>query len=257
MESVYEILEKFLVKEFTPIDKTWTMDKFTDLSKPALRLLLGSDYLPTKSENTIFIALMKWVNVNSGILAYESCDLLNVLRFEFISFDFLYDIVQHHHIAKQMLRFNKYLLNGFAYHGLSNLRRKKLEPQPNKRPLVNDSDPTFSWVIDDELEKKLSASPEETFYSDIFWHQGYKMQLSLEYYDDQEGSNCDFYLAVLDLTDTASVHVSCKARSNLFASGTLEMEKTEYTSESSNWGCGMERNQMLRGYTIDVWVTVY
>jgi hypothetical protein len=53
------MLEKFLVKEFTPIDKTWTMEKFTGLSKAALRLLLESDSLATQSESTIFVALME------------------------------------------------------------------------------------------------------------------------------------------------------------------------------------------------------
>ena len=257
--DIYEMLEKFLVKEFTSIDKTWTMDKFTDLSEPALRLLLGSDHLPTKSENTIFVALMDWVEVNIGLLGCESCDVLNVLRFEFMSPDFLYDIVRNHSIAKRMPGFDEHLLKGLAYHGFSNLRREQLKPQPKKRPLVNDSDPTFSWVIDDELGKKLRESPEETFYSDIFWHQGYKMRLSLEYCDESDESSCNFFLAVLDLTDTSSVHVSYDSQSNLFASRTLEMGKTKYTSESSNWGCDTERSQMLRGegFTIDVWVTVY
>ena len=257
MEIVYEILEEFLVKQFTPIDKTWTMDKFTDLSVPALRLLLGSDHLPTKSENTIFVALMKWVSVNIGFPACEGFDLLNVLRFEFMSVDFLYDVVQHHHIAKRMPGFDKYLLNGLAYHGFSNLRREKLEPRPKKRPLVKDSDPTFSWVIDDELEKKLTASPGKPFYSDTFWHQGYRMQLSLEYRNE---SKCGFYVTVCDLKDKASLHVGFKAQSNLFVSKTEQMEKTEYTSETSGWGYEtIKRNPILRGegYTIDIWVTVY
>ena len=257
MGIVYEILEKFLVKEFTPIDRMWTMDKFTDLSKPALRLLLGSNHLPTKSENTIFVALIKWVHLNLSWREQIRCDLLNVLRFEFMSIDFLYDVVQNDSIAKRMLGFDQYLLNGLAYHGFSMLRRELLEPQPKKRPLMKDSDPTFSWVIDDELEKKLAASPGKRFYSDIFWHKGYKMRLFLKYCDV---SNCCFFLTVCDVRDKACLHASYRAESNLFACRTLQTGKNKYTSKSSSRGYKtIERNPMLRGegFTIDVWVTVY
>ena len=60
--DICEMLEKFLVKEFTPIDETWTSGKFTGLSEAALRLLLRSDSLGTRSEDTVFVALMKWVS---------------------------------------------------------------------------------------------------------------------------------------------------------------------------------------------------
>ena len=255
--DIYEMLEKFLIKKFKPIDKTWTTDKFTDLSEPALRLLLGSDHLPTISENTVFVALMKWVDLNLSWSALRRSDLLNVLRFEFMSVDFLYDVVQHHYTAKQMPRFNKYLLNGLAYHGFSYLRREQLEPQPKKRPLVNDSGPTFSWIIDNKLEKNLTESPGKRFYSDIFWYQGYKMQLYLAYRDE---SNCSFFFTVWDLRSKASLHASYKAQSNLFASRTLQPGKNKYTSKSSSWGYEtLKRNTMLRGegFTIDVWVTVH
>ena len=254
------MLEKFLVKEFTPIDKTWTMDKFEDLSEPALRLLLGSDHLPTISENTIFVALMKWVRVNLSWRAQRRSDLLDVMRFEFMSVEFLYDVVRNHYIAKQMPGFDEHLLKGLAYHGFSDLRREQLEPQPKKRPLVNDSDPTFSWVIDDELEKKLTTYPGKRFYSDNFWYEGYKMLLSLTYCDVQDVSNCSFYLTVCNLRDKASLHVSYKTQSILFGSKALQTKKNKYTRESSSWGYkNRKRNPMLRGegYTINVWVTVY
>ncbi|CAB4043069.1 BTB POZ domain-containing POB1-like, partial [Paramuricea clavata] len=82
MADIYDMLEKFLVKEFTPIDETWTMKKFTELSKAALRLLLGSDNLGSRSENTVFVALMKWVRLNVSWLAHGECDLLDVSRRE-------------------------------------------------------------------------------------------------------------------------------------------------------------------------------
>ena len=65
----------------------------------------------------------------------------------------------------------------FNYHAFSMLSREQLEAQTKKRLLMKYSEPTFPWVIDDELEKKLAESPGKRFYSDVFWHQGYKMRL--------------------------------------------------------------------------------
>ena len=143
----------FFIREFTPIDKTWTTKKFTGLSKAALKLLLKRNNLSTQSENTIFLALIKWVQSDIPYIARNSCnyDLLHLVRFEFLSVDFLYDVVQNHSIARKMAGFNKYLLNGLACHCFSEIRREQLDPKPKKRPFTEDAGPTFSWVIDDSF----------------------------------------------------------------------------------------------------------
>ena len=207
MADIYDMLEKFLVKEFIPNDKTWTMEKFTGLSKAALRVLLGSDSLTTQSENTIFVALMGWIGLNIAWKARDKCDLLDVVRFEFMSVDFLYHIVQDHDVATEMPGFNKCLLNGLAYHGFSQIRREQLEPKPKKRRLVEDAGPTFSWVIDDELENKLSMFPGERIVPSEFWCQGYSMNLQLSY-DSEDLSKCCFYLTILGLKSEACLYVS-------------------------------------------------
>ena len=184
MDDVNGILEAYLVKEFTPIDRTWTREKFIGLSKPALKLLLESDSLSTQSENTVFVALMKWVDSNIPRVSRWNCDLLHLVRFEFLSVDFLFDVVQNHPIARRMPGFNKYLLNALAYHSFSEIRRDQLEPKPKKRPSAEDDGPTFSWVIDEKLHEKLTTCPGVPSLSDKFWHQGYQMQLRLEYLKD-------------------------------------------------------------------------
>ncbi len=255
--DIYDMLEKFLVKEFTPIDKTWTLDKFTELSEAALRLLLRSDSLGTRSENTVFVALMEWVDYNISWRTLNECDLLDVVRFEFMSVDFLYDVVQNHYVGSRMPGFNKYFVQGLAYHGFSEVRRKQLEPKPKKRPLVEDSSPTFSWVIDDELEKKMTKSPEKIFFSNRFFYQGYSMQLLLSY---EKNMNCGFYFAVCDLVGEACLNASFRAKSNLFASKTIEIAKQLFTAEGPNWGfANLERNifQKGKGYTIDIWVEIH
>ena len=255
--AICEMLKEFLVKEFTPIEKTWNTDKFIDLSEPALRLLLGSDHLATQSENTIFVALMKWIRVNLSWRARRACDLLDVLRFEFMSVDFLHDVVQDHSIAKVMPGFNKYIQKGLAYHGFSKVRKEQLEPKPKKRPYVADFGPTFSWVIDNGLHKKLTASPGKFFYSDVFWYQGYKMKLKLMYMDNL--TRCGFFFTICNLKGKACLYASYRAQSSLFASRTLRTAKRCFTAPEPDWGfwnleCNIDA--MEKGYTIDIWVDI-
>ena len=254
MDVVYDLLQTFLVKEFTPFDETWTTVKFTGLSKAALRLLLKSDDLATQSENMIFAALMKWVNLHY-FFRWDKCDMLDVLRFEFMSIDFLYDVVRRDVWAKKMPGFTNYLQNGLAYHGFSEMRREQLEPKPKKRPTVKVSSPTFSWVIDENLKKELSENPEESVDSETFWCQGYEMQLMLQFLDD--GTTCEFYLSVNNLEDKACLCVSYKAKSNLFRYRTIEVTKRLYTGSSNCWGKGnIASNKNVKGETIDVWVEI-
>ena len=257
MADIYDMLEKFLVKEFTPIDETWTMKKFTGLSKAALRLLLGSDSLGSRSENTVFVALMKWVRLNVSLLAHGKCDLLNVVRFEFMSVDFLYDVVQNHRVARRMPGFNKYFLKGLAYHGFSQDRREQLEPKPKKRRLSEDAGPTFSWVIDDKLVQELTKFPGVPVSSDIFWYHGYAMRLEHGY--TQDLSKCSFYLEIIGLEGEACVSASFRARSSLFRLSTVEMENTLYTAGRSSWGYeekACHKAKIGQSYTIDVWVII-
>ena len=253
--DIYDMLEKFLVKEFTPIHKTWTMEKFIRLSKAALRLLLESDNLGTQSENTIFVALMTWVRLNIPSQARNKCDLLDVVRFEFMSVDFLYDIMQDDVVATEMPGFNKHLLNGLAYHGFSQVRREQLDPKTKKRPFEADAGPTFSWVIDKKLDKKLTKFPEVPIFSNKFWYQGYAMQLQLRYKKDL--SKCGFFVTVRDLADKACLFAGFRAKSNLFASKTIQLAKRLFTVSDPIWGFAiLLRNEAQRGkgYTIDVWV---
>ena len=254
--DISEMLEKFLVKLFTPIEKTWTMRKFIALSEPALRLLLGSDSLATESENTLFVALMKWVRVNLFFAgeAVDECDLLDVVKFEFMSVDFLYNIVKDHYLAKRMLGFNEYLIKALAYQGFQQFRKEQLQPKPKKRPLVKSSTPTFSWVVDKEREQILTKRP---LFSNAFWHQGYAMRLKLSYLEDL--SKCSLYLNVLQLKGDACLRVSYKMKSNLFSPSLIEGSNLIYTAENCGWGrrsIDLNQSQKGKAFTIDVWLEI-
>ena len=172
-----------------------------------------------------------------------------------MSVDFLHDVVQDHFVARQMPEFNKYLVKGLAYHGFSEIRREQLEPKPKKRLVAEDTDPTFSWVIDEEVEKKLSHFPVNRVSSSKFWYKGYQMQLHLSYAEDL--SKCSFFLQVLNLKGNSCVCVSYKAKSVLFASWWVQIEERLYKANSMSWGKkGVIRNAAQAGYTIEVWVKI-
>ena len=174
-----------------------------------------------------------------------------------MSADFLYDVVRQDFLAKRMPGFTDYLQKGLAYHSFSEMRREQLEPKPKKRrPSMSVAGPTFSWVIDDELEETLSKFPGKRIFSDQFWYQGYKMLLSLSYSEDL--TKCSFYLRVLGLKGDACLFVSFRAQSNLFGSWpTVHMTKQLYTASSQSWGkAKLERKQMGKGFTIDAWVEI-
>ena len=252
--DIHDMLEKFLVKEFTPFDDTWTLEKFTNLSEAALRLLLRSDNLGIQSENTIFVALMKWVRTNISLSALKYCDLLDLVRFEFMSVDFLYDVVRDDFESQRMPNFNEYILKGLAYHGFSLSRREQLEPKPKERLALKAVGPTFSWVIDDVYSRILNLCVFPVF-SEIFCYQGYPMQLQLSNLKD-----CDFcmvYLRVLNLTPEACLCISFKAKSNLFCSGTVKLGKSLFTAKKPSWGKkGLRRPSIQKGDRIDVWVEI-
>ena len=254
MNLVHDMLQTFLVKEFTPFDEIWTTEKFTDLSKAAVRLLLKSDDLATESENTIFVALMKWVRGHWFDL-HDKCDLLDVVRFELMSADFLYDVVRQNFWAKRMPGFTDYLQKGLAYHAFSDTRKEQVKIKPKKRPPVKVSGPTFSWVIDDKLEKELSKCPGTSAISETFCYKGYRMKMILRYSEDS--TKCSFFFSVLGLKGEACLCVSYKAKSSLFISRTLQSTKRLYTASSSSWGYeGLQRNQSVKVCTIDVWVEI-
>ncbi|XP_028417153.1 uncharacterized protein LOC114541433 [Dendronephthya gigantea] len=72
-------LQSFLEKEFSPLDETWPTKSFEDLSETLLRYLLNSDKLVVISENTVFHALMHWIEKRGIEKLSESRELPSLL----------------------------------------------------------------------------------------------------------------------------------------------------------------------------------
>lgn len=225
------VVEKFLVKEFTPFNKTWILNTFITLSEALLKILLSSDHLPVQCENTIFVALMEWVGFNLTARERVICSLLHLVRFELMTIDFLYDVVHHHAVAKKMPNFNDFLLKSLAYHGFSVERQNQLKTKPVKRSPCLDNSPVYSWIIDKDERKKLSDSSHTQ--SSPFWFQGYQMYLTLGYKPDS--NSFSIFMYALNIREESHLNICWTAKSNLFKNRSVASSHA-YTDKHSGWG---------------------
>ena len=181
VDDLVGALQSFLAKEFSPLDKTWKTTSFKDLCAPLLKYLLSSDELVTVSENTVFHALMYWIEERGAENVLESQEissLLSVIRFELIPFDYLYNIVQHHPVAKTLMGFNEHYLRGITYHASSRTMKQRLACQPVKRRSETKPSVAFTWVLPaNKLDSDTLGITDETLESEEFWYCGYKMRL--------------------------------------------------------------------------------
>ncbi len=212
VEDIASTLQSFLAKEFSPLDKTWQTTSFKELCKPSLKYLLNSDELVTISENTVFHALMHWIEqcgTENVLESEEMPSLLSVIRFELIPIDYLYNIVQHHPVAKKLPDFNDHYLRGISYHALSSKIRETLHIYPVKRPASTQpfmgtrtqpfmgtrtqpfmgtgtqSFIPYTWVIPRDQLDTLAGTDKE-LKSDEFWYCGYKAVLTISHVQNDD-----------------------------------------------------------------------
>ena len=117
VEELATTIGLVLAKEFSPLDNNWKSEKFTNLSQPSLKYLLGSDDLIVQCENTVFHALMYWMEQNE-IDHTTTSDLLCVVLFKLMMVDYLYNVVKDHFIASKMPKNDELFLNAMIYHAL-------------------------------------------------------------------------------------------------------------------------------------------
>ena len=186
VEDLTETLQLVLAEEFSPLDDNWNFFFFTKLSEPSIRYLLSSDNLIVQSENTVFHALMYWIEqneVNPESLE-EMNDLLAVVRFKLVTVDYLYNVIKNHPIASKMPKFNELYLSGMTYHALPEKQKKLLKQQPalRKKPeeTIFQHEPYF-------MEEDFQIAIDKGIYKNPhrFWACGYKMSINLIRYDFQ------------------------------------------------------------------------
>ena len=184
---------------------------------------------------------MKWIDVNLKLKRYSLAwsTLLQLVRFELMTIDFLCDVVRHHPIAKMMKGFNRFLQKGLAYHGISMARKQQMENKPVQRPSCLDKVHTFSWIIDKDEREKLSDS--SSIQSCPYWFQGYQIQLDLRYNSDS--NSFSLYLYILNIMKESYLNISWTAKSDLFKCRSITMNEI-FTSDDG-WGHPKVKNGII------------
>ena len=178
VEELATTIGLVFAKEFSPLDNNWKSEKFTTLSQPSLKYLLCSDDLTVQCENTVFHALMNWMEQNE-IDPTTTSDLLCVVRFKLIMVDYLYNVVKDHFIASKMPKYDELFLNAMIYHALP-VEQKKLF---REQPLVGkDPGKISQYTVVVEGQDFEAAQKTGTYESsDVFSACGYEMRVDLSF----------------------------------------------------------------------------
>ncbi|XP_046861407.1 kelch-like protein diablo isoform X2 [Xenia sp. Carnegie-2017] len=212
VEDLLQLMEVTMSKNFTPLEKHFYTEKFTSQSKTFVQHLLYCKTLQTRHENTVFQALMHWMEVNNvdpNSLGND-VDFLRSVRFECLSVDYLYNVVRKHPVANKMPGFKDCLLSAMTYHALTtdaslkSLNDEDIAPRP--RQLLPPTTSLFTWRI---LKSQLANTYSLSLVSDTFWLCGYKANMQLKYSYDSRRFTFQVLLTLLELTAKSSVNLTC------------------------------------------------
>ena len=232
IDDLVELLQSFLAKEFSPLDTTWQTTSFTELCEPSIKYLLSSDKLVAESENTVFHALMHWIEHHGieNVLKHKQLpSLLSVVRFELLTADYLYNIVQHHAIAKKLPDFIDHYLRGISYHALSYGITENLPKQQKRRPKT-ESVVAYTWDIPRDKLRALVGTQNE-LKSDEFWFCGYRMGGKISDVVQDEKVNefgAKLSLEVMNLTEYSIVDVLWRPLSQYIPFWGCKTKKEEF-----------------------------
>ncbi|CAH3124150.1 unnamed protein product [Porites lobata] len=226
--------EEFLVEEFSPLDSQWSNEDFLSLSANGLQKVLSSNDLCVSSENTVFLALMKWAEVNE-VFDEQLEPLLELVRFKSMTINYLHDVVTSDHpIASTVARFPLLFEEAVFYHAFSKERQCE-EGEPIARKAY-DEPVVFNWTVDIgedievEKKKKIIKSPH-------FWVSGYEMFLELKL----RTSGCQGLYLTISTRDfrhnsKGFVKLAYSLTSNFPKATRVINEADVFDREGSGWG---------------------
>ena len=237
VEDLAATLQLVLADEFSPLDVNWQSEKFTNLSEPSLKYLLSSNELSVVSENTVFHALMYWMEENGVDPAdlVEANDLLAVVRFELVTIDYLYNVINNHPVASKMPKFNELYIAGMTYHAIPEEQKKLLERKPVLRRKPEKTVFQHVFVV---KEEDFKTARETGVYkcAGEFWACGYNMSIVLIFDCNHYcwGINAYPQLSVHNLKKESLVHLNFEYSSGENSSGWNQF-KFGSTSSSANF----------------------
>jgi hypothetical protein len=206
-----------LVKKFLQFDHLWQSDEFLQLTSKGLATILQSDELNVATENTIYQAVLKWINrpphvQNRRVYLRE---LMPLVRFPMMSAHFLHDVVSRF-VTKEPYFLPMYI-EALKYHAIGSERvdiERSLgtincSPQFRSRRHYKDFATTsFVW----EISNIARLMEEKEFESHRFFVGGYCMYLQLECVPSKSNSRelmLGLYLMIDEVTTDINESYFC------------------------------------------------
>ena len=90
-----EIAKSYIIANFTSVCRE---DEFLELEYEDLKEIIRNDYLGVQNEEEVFAAVVKWRKADEGRSSLF-CDLLQCVRLEYASLEFLCDMEKDSHVA--------------------------------------------------------------------------------------------------------------------------------------------------------------
>ena len=256
VEDLAATMQVTMGQNFTPLENHWQTEKFTSQSQPFVKYLLASSDLQTRCENTVFQALMHWMEVNNVDPAglEKGSGLLKSVRFEEITIDYLYNVVRVHPIASKMPGFQDLMLQGMTYHALSPQLKQRLtnEITPRQRK-INAGIVQYTWTIS---KTQLLTDNKTPIDSETFWLCGYKAYIRLQYYSGFSRGNSysvQVHVHLLDLLPKSYVPLGWILSGQGFTTIT---GSHNFSSDSSSFTQYLTVNPVNIGATIPITITV-
>ena len=229
VDDLLKFLQSTLARKFCPLDTTWRTESFKKLCHSSVLCLLSSDELVAESENTVFHALMDWVEqhgIEKVLERKELPSLLSVVRFELMSIDYLHNVVQHHAVAKKFADFNNHYIRGINYHAVPTTMKEKLLHQPVLRNINKKSFIPYTWLIPrDRLDTIVGTK--RKLHSHRFWYCGYEFILIIAKVvkvgvveSNQTAFKAILCLVMHNVTEQSEVKIKWQPKSESFVTST-------------------------------------
>lgn len=106
-------VQEYLVERFHNTEETWISDDFLQLGINSILLLLRSDDIVTRSENSVWTLLIKWIEGSPFERRME--DIYPYIRFPCMTPSFLVDIVQNSKYFREINEMKELVLESVNY----------------------------------------------------------------------------------------------------------------------------------------------
>lgn len=181
-------VQEYLVKTFQKVEEDWISDDFLQLGVDSILLLLQSDKLVTRAENSLWTLLVRWLENDDLIEERKMKDLYPFIRFPTMTPSFLVDVVQNSEYFRNIPEIRELVYQSVNYlaqqEDPDQLKwiRKWLPEEEKFRYVRRTAPPSklrvFNWEVSMENIRNLQEN--QSIDSPVFISGGYAFDLFIK-----------------------------------------------------------------------------